>query len=373
MMKCVVLRGINLNTEVYRGYASVASIAQVSDADTFKQQDNPDGLQRGLEEAHARKAYRYARGDGYPPGQNRAWAEVLLNVRDPSVVRLTAIDAARGFFELEICDELIHKKDLPRPQISRTDGNHRLHFAGGDSHANQPPLDEISVPFAMTIGLAPDAEAFLFMDVNDNQRAMNTSHLDHLKYRLTGEAPLMDTQPELVIAERLIDDPHSPWCGLVFKGGERSQGFKRGLNLAALRTGIQMSLQQSVKMRPLDFAAKYAFLRIFWNAVKATYTSEWSTKKSHLMTGMGIMVFSQVGSDVIDRCIVRSVLAGSLQNEMCAYLRQTQGIYDWHTNTGFVGYGGRSGASKIANDLKRRLSDDDLDWRQLAEAVKNLT
>jgi DGQHR domain-containing protein len=371
-MKCVVLRGMNLNTEVYRGFATLADLARVSDADTFNQRTNPHGLQRELTSDHSRKAYRYAKGYDYHKEQHRAWSEVLLTVRESNVIHLTPIDDVRGVYELEIFENLI-TKDRPRPQISRTDGNHRLHYAGGDARANFEPLHDVYVPFAITVNLSPDDEALLFMDVNDNQRSMNTSHLAQLRHRLTEEEILKEKEPELPLAMQLIDDPHSPWCGLVFKGGERAQGLKRGINLAALKTGVQMTLHQSIKLRPLDYETKYAFLRLFWNALKATYASEWSTKKSHLMTGLGIMVFSQVAGDIIDRCIVRGVIASQMHEEMCAYLRQTQGNKNWHTNTDFKGIGGRSGARKLAEELKGRLSDEDLDLAQLVIAVKNLT
>jgi hypothetical protein len=85
------------------------------------------------------------------------------------------------------------------------DGNHRLHFGAGDPKAQWPRLTT-SIPFAMTIGLAPEAEASLFMDINDNQKAMNTAHLAHLKARLTGPERLAVADPALWIAEHLTDD-----------------------------------------------------------------------------------------------------------------------------------------------------------------------
>ncbi len=88
-MKLIVLRGANLNTEMYRGYAPIADLAKVSAPDPFNQDVNPNGLQRDLSETHSRDAYRYAEGAEKVPDHNRAWAEVLLNVRDPSVVKLS--------------------------------------------------------------------------------------------------------------------------------------------------------------------------------------------------------------------------------------------------------------------------------------------
>jgi hypothetical protein len=73
-MKLIVLRGANLNTEVYRGYASIADLAKVSASDPFNQDTNPNGLQRDLSESHSRDAYRYAEGAEKVPDHIRAWS-----------------------------------------------------------------------------------------------------------------------------------------------------------------------------------------------------------------------------------------------------------------------------------------------------------
>src|SRR5262249_26767424 len=143
----------------------------------------------------------------------RSWAEVLLNVRDASVVEIFPLDEAHGVYEIEVREERINKT-LARPQISRTDGNHRLNFGEGDPKHDWPPLTA-STPFALTIDLSPEQEAYLFMDINDNQKAMNTAHLAHLKARLTGPEKLAVEDPALWIAERLTDDPKSSWHGIV--------------------------------------------------------------------------------------------------------------------------------------------------------------
>jgi DGQHR domain-containing protein len=370
LMKCIVLRGINLNTEVYRGFASIADLARVSASDSFNQQSNPDGLQRDLNSEHARQAYRYAKGDNGYATKKRAWAEVLLNVREPGVVRLSPLDEGRRVFELEILEDLI-KKDLPRPQISRTDGNHRLHLGAGDRGSGWEQLD-VPTPFAMTIGLTPNEEATVFMDVNDNQRAMNTSHLAHLKFRLSDNQELRLLDPALLIAERLADDPHSAWHGVVYKGGQRPQGMKRRVNLASLKTGVEMFINEAIKMRPMDVDAKYAYVLIFWNAVKETYSTEWTLKESPIQRGLGIWTFSQLGADIIDRCIVRGVMASKLKEEMCGYLRLSQRVFNWHTTDDFQGVGGRSGARAISNKMKAELSDEEVNLKQLEAAVKNL-
>jgi DGQHR domain-containing protein len=370
-MKFIVLRGTNLNTEMYRGFAPIADIAKVSAPDSFNQDTNPNGLQRDLSETHARDAYRYVEGAVKVADHNRAWSEVLLNVRDPSVVKITPLDEALGLYEIEILEERINKS-LPRPQISRTDGNHRLNYGEGDPKYNWPPLTS-STPFALTVDLSPEVEAFLFMDINDNQKTMNTAHLAHLRARLTGPEKLALEDPALWIAERLTDDPKSPWHGIVHKGGQRTQGLKRRANLAALRTGIEMTLSEAVKLRSVSpIESKYALIRMYWNAVAKIYSWEWADPQSMVLKGIGLWIFSQLGAEVIDRCLVRGISPAKLEDEMGEYLRQTKLVFDWKTGADIRGYTGRGGARDASNKMKAALSDEDVSISQIAAAMQNL-
>jgi DGQHR domain-containing protein len=328
-------------------------------------------LQRDLSEVHSRDAYRYAEGAETVPEHHRAWAEVLLNVRDPSVVKLSPVYAELGVYELEIREDLINKT-LGGPQISRTDGNHRLHFGAGDPKYHWPRLTT-STPFAMTIGLAPEAEAYLFMDINDHQKAMNTAHLAHLKARLTGPERLAVEDPALWIAERLTDDAKSPWDGLVHKGGQRTPGHPRHVNLAALKTGIGMTLHDAVKLRAVpSIEGKYVFIRMFWNAVARIYASEWADPQAMLLKGIGIWTFSQLGAEIIDRCLVRGIPAATLEEEMRAYLRQTKLVFDWRRGGDIQGYGGQTRARELALTMKAALSDEDIHIGHIAAAVRNM-
>jgi len=80
-MELLTIKGTNLNTTVYRGFASIKDIATISAPDTYKQDSNPDGLQRDLNEKHSRDGYRYAEGAQKVPTSPRLWPEVILNVR----------------------------------------------------------------------------------------------------------------------------------------------------------------------------------------------------------------------------------------------------------------------------------------------------
>jgi hypothetical protein len=71
-----------------------------------------------------------------------------------------------------------------------------------------------------------------------------------------------------------------------------------------------------------------------------------------LLKGIGIWTFSQVGAEVIDRCLVRGILAATLENEMGEYLRQTKLVFDWRSGGDIQGYGGQKGARDAANKMK---------------------
>ena len=81
-MELLTIKGTNLNTPVYRGFASIKDIATISAPDTGNQDKNPNGLQRDLREKHAREGYHYAEDAHKVPDEPRLWPEVILNVRD---------------------------------------------------------------------------------------------------------------------------------------------------------------------------------------------------------------------------------------------------------------------------------------------------
>lgn len=370
-MKFTVLKGTNLNTTVYRGYASIKDITAVSAPDTFNQDENPEGLQRDLSNKHARDAYRYAEGSQVVPDYLRLWPEVVVNVRDTQVVSLTPLDQARDLWEIEIHEDRLDRT-LLRPQLSRTDGNHRLFYGAGNEGEGWPPLD-ISTPFCLTIGLSPEQETSLFMDINDNQKAMNTSHLAHLRSRLTEGERLQRDDPALWIAQQLVDDPKSPFHGIIYLGGERLQGLDRRVNLAALGTGVQMILKESIKLRAFDdVEPKYALIRIYWDAVSKAFPQEWADQRRYLLLrGFGVWSMSILGAEIIDRCITRRIFDHiQLEEEMRAYLRQARMAVDWDATEGNTrGYGGRVGARNLAELMKRPLSDEEVDLGRFAQSL----
>jgi DGQHR domain-containing protein len=374
-MELLTIKGTNLNTTVYRGFASIKDIAHISTPDTYRQDSNPDGLQRDLDEKHSREGYLYAEGSKKVPDYPRLWPEVILNVRKKDVVEILPIDEAHDLFKIVIHENMIVKNpDLP--QISRTDGNHRLFFGEGHPTRNWPPLDVVT-PFSLTIGLTALQEASLFMDINDNLKRMNTSHLRHLQTRLSESEKLAKDDPALWIANKLVEDPKSPFHGIVYLGGEKEkvQGLDRRINLAALRTGTQMILKESRGLREFDeIEDKFILLLTYWKAVAREFAQEWADPKKYLLLrGFGVQSMFMLGAEILDRCISPNVIWNQLEDKIVSYLVQTRIDVNWDTKEGNVKHkGGRVGARELADKLIACLSDEGVDRGNLIKGLRSL-
>ena len=375
-MELTVIKGTNLNTTVYRGFASIKDIAAISAPDTYNTDSNPDGLQRDLSEKHSREGYRYADGAQKVPDYPRLWPEVILNVRVASVIdEPQPLDEKHNLYKIVVHEDRIDK-NLTHPQISRTDGNHRLFYGEGHPIQEWPPLN-ISTPFSLSIGLTPLQEASLFMDINDNLKRMNTSHLRHLQTRLTASEVLAKEDPALWIANKLVEDSKSPFHGIVYLGGEKEkvQGLERRVNLAALRTGVQMIFKESRQLRSFDeIEDKYVIIRTYWKAVARSFEKEWADSKKYLLLrGFGIQSMFTLGADIIDRLVGPNVIWSQLEDKMAAYLAQTRVDVDWDAKEGNVKhFGGRLGARDLADKMKKSLSDEGVDLGVLTKGLKSL-
>ncbi len=375
-MELLALKGTNLNTTVFRGFAPIKDIATISAPDTYKQDSNPDGLQRDLDETHSREGYLYADGAQKVPEYPRLWPEVILNVRDTSVIEILPVDEPHNLFKIVVHEDLIDKNPDRRPQISRTDGNHRLFYGEGHPTRNWPPLD-VSSPFSLSMGLTALQEASLFMDINDNLKRMNTSHLRHLQTRLSESEKLAKDDPALWIANKLVEDPKSPFHGIVYLGGdkEKVQGLDRRINLAGLRTGVQMILKESSELRKFDQVDdKFVVIRTYWKAVAREFAPEWADSKKYLLLrGFGVQSMFMLGAEILDRCISPSLDWSQLEDKIAAYLAQTRIDVNWDTKEGNVKHkGGRVGARELADKLIACLSDEGVDKGALVKGLKSL-
>lgn len=352
----------NLDTVCYRGEAPLAHLAMVSQADIYDQVTNPDGLQRDLSPKHASDAYEYVH-QGRRVGFPRAFPEVVLNIRDRKVMELDPIDGlpegAAEQFRLTF-DRT--KMQSGRVSVSRVDGNHRLHYAEGDDRRD-PLLDHI--PFQVHIGLDRAQERSLFVDINANQKGLNSSHLAIMQSKLTPEELEIRDNLDRWVAKRLTDDPGSPWHGIIHLGGSkkgaRTQGLPRPVNFASLQAGVGRTLSKSQYIHDLtDPSAQYAIIRNFWRAVKAVFAQEWGTPKEYLLLkNIGVLSFSILGGTIMDRCLARGKYEVA---DLARYLEQVRSRFDWSSDatgeSAVQGMSGNKAALILAGEMAAELSDE---------------
>jgi DGQHR domain-containing protein len=349
----------NLDTRCYRGSAPLAHIAAISQADVFDQDKNPDGLQRDLSPKHAAEAYDYVRRQvdrDFP----RAFPEVVLNVRDRKVLEIEPAETTDGLRVSRLRFDLNKMRD-GSVYVSRVDGNHRLFYAEGDERRD-PIL--ASTPFQLHVGLTREQERSLFVDINANQKGLNSSHLSVLRSKLTSEELEIRDHLDRWIARRLAEtDPNSPWHGLIHMGGSkkgRAQGLNRPVNFASLEGGVKRTLTKSQYVHDLtDPEAQYAIVRNYWQAVKNVFREEWARPKDYLLLkNIGVTSMSILAGTIIDRCVP----LGKVDAEsMAAYLRQAQGRFDWDKNASgersVTGMSGNRAALIIAGEMAAELAD----------------
>lgn len=344
MLKFDVLLGEVLGVEVARGFALLSDLSRISRADIFDEVNNPRGTQRDLSLAHAKDAYEYARNTdlGY-------WPEVFLCVRDPNCIRIETVKGS-DHAVLHVNDELISGED--KISISRVDGNHRLHLADGATK-NTPAIERL-VSFCLATSLTVDQEIKLFRDINNNQRRMDTSHLDKIELRLSGDDAIKARNPALFIASRLADDADSPLSKFVYKGGKRPPGTF--LPLRTLHTGIEYMLSRQTKLTALGGVdAQVVVIKNYFKALKLWVPEAWQTPKDYLLLrGAGFWGSCFLGADIIDRVLAKKQFE---PHEMLSVLNSGRS-WDWSRTGDFQGFSGRGGAVKIADTVIRELKDE---------------
>jgi DGQHR domain-containing protein len=343
-----VVRAKVLGVHVYRGFANLADLADISKADIYDQQTNPKGTQRDLSPAHAR--------DGF-------WPEVFLCARKKDVV--TFYPASTDLADLGMLEVDVTAASASGPiAISRIDGNHRLHYGDGkqDGYSRIQKL----VSFCLAYDLTREEEIQLFRDINDNQKRMNTSHLDGIEVRLTPEEELKHRTPELYIAQRLNRDSASPLHGRIFEGGKKPVGVD--IPLRGLKTGIEYMLSRSTQLPRLEDAeAQYRVIRHYFDAVKKWQPKAWSSPKDYIMLrGSGLWAICFIGAQVIDRALLQGEFRAS---QMLTILRSGKD-WDWGKKGDFKGLGGRAGALEISNRVTRKLQDESrMSTKQLFDQI----
>jgi DGQHR domain-containing protein len=347
--------GTSLNTPVYRGFAKASDLARISEPDVFDQNLNPDGTQRDLKPWHAREAHAYALGNVKRETKNRLWPEIILNVRDGSVVLVSKQQS--NITTIAVNEEKIKKTNGMNPQISRVDGNHRLHWVQGQLNkgiVKLEPLD-VTVPFCITIGLSRIEEAALFRDINANQVKMDTSHLDHLSYVLLGKDKIQTSELALWMAMELHQRPESPFWNSIYLGGRKAKGAKYIFSLRTFKEGIEILLKNSTELSsekvPFDLQAKA--ISNFWSAVKIIFSEEWKNLGNYLiLTYFAYFAWSKLGAIVIDTSFRKE---DPTIDGIKSQLEGIKGNIDWGKDGTFKGFGGKGGGDKAFQILKKFL------------------
>ena len=347
----------NLDTVCYRGSAPLAHLALISQTDVFDQVSNPNGLQRDLSPKHASEAYEYVHRSALT-GHPRAFPEVVLNVREKRILQSVGNGPARRMrFNAGSMDEENNKV-----YVSRVDGNHRLYYARGDDRRT-PLLAE--VPFQIHIGLTREQERSLFVDINSNQKGLNSSHLQVMQSKLTDEEREIRDNPARWIACKLAEDPSSPWHGLIHMGGSkkgtRSQGLTRLVNFASVLGGVSKLLQKSQYIHDLsEPQLQYIVIKNYWQAVKTVFSEEWANYKQYLLLrNVGVWSFSFLGGSIIDRCMPNGKVEAQDFEE---YLKQIRHRFDWNKEEkgerAVSGMSGNRAALIIAGEMAEELTDE---------------
>jgi DGQHR domain-containing protein len=350
----------NLDTVCYRGSAPLRELTVISQADVFDQVANPDGLQRDLSKKHAAEAYDYV---ARPASKEfpRAYPEVMLNVRDRKVVKVEPLDGhelpiklVRITFDL---DKIMNAKTV---KVSRVDGNHRLFYGAGDGTDKRQPLDA-KIPFSITLGLSREQEGSLFLDVNSEQKGLNTSHLSVLRSKLTPDEIELTQHPERVFALRLANDELSPWNGLVHLGGSKAgskeEGVTRPVSFTALSSGVRRIITKSQYIHDLtDHEAQYEMIRRYWQAVQLTWPEGFEKPAEFYITkNIGIQSLSALGGTVLDRAMG----TGDIElDQIAGLLAPTKDVFNWHkdaTRDGVTGMSGNRAALIVSGELVKKL------------------
>jgi DGQHR domain-containing protein len=340
-----VIRGKVLGVNVYRGYAKLSDLAEISKADIYDQEKNPHGTQRDLSPKHAKEAYEYVKN-----AELGFWPEVFLCARVKNVLTFKPLSNDNPDLGiLEIDKEKIKKSR--GISISRVDGNHRLHYSDG----KEKGFSEISkqVSFCIAFNLMRNEEIQLFKDINKNQKPMNTSHLDGIDVRLTPEQELKSRNPELYISQKLSRDTSSPLHGRIYEGGKKPAGAD--IPLRGVKTGLQYMLSRSTQLpRLTDSEAQYKVINNYFSAIKKWQPQAWTKPKDFIiLRGAGFWAICFLGAQVIDRALLNN----KFDTKTMLSILESGRKWDWSNKGSFPGLSGRSGALEISNKVARHLKD----------------
>ncbi len=352
----------------YRGFAPLSVLSQMSMADEFNQRSNPDGTQRGLKKRHAKEAYEYARD--HINDKDALWPEIILNIREPDVVKIKKQARTKGPKDAEIdmvkiqifWDKIKSYKNAKKTAISRVDGNHRLYYAGGEIDSKRyPALQNVYSPFCIIKGTTVDDERWIFMTINYEQKKLNVSHLLRIKQQLSSDNEMWRSDKGLWIVTRLGTDQISPFYNEIFKGGRKVKGEKYLIRQKSLLDGVNQTLQNFVYHTKINDREKLLTIIInFYMAVEDLWPHEWRDKKKYmLMTSTGLQALGIVGGKLMTLLYPLGLLKkDDFKNKL---IQLKQSVDDcWESKSEFmVGKRGRPGAQQIAEDIMNEIGTID--------------
>jgi DGQHR domain-containing protein len=339
-----VVRSNVLGLEVVRGYARLCDLALISRPDIYDAKTNPTGTQRDLSPKHARDAYEYVQNE-----QVGFFPEIFLALRDRSVCKFTPFSRSETFGEIQIDPAKV--ESASEIKISRVDGNHRLHFADGLT-SGFPPIEK-TVSFCLATDITKEQEIKLFRDINNNQRRMNTSHLDNIKLRLAGEDLVAVQDPPLYIANRLKNDKDSPFQSKVYDGGRSD--VTKFIPLRTLKTALEYMFSRPTRLTALDDVKIQTLLvKNYLGALKSWQPQAWDHPQDYLLLrGAGLWGAFFLGAEIIDKALAKGKYKAA---DMLAILRSGP-QWDWSKNGPFKGFSGRAGAVRIRDLIVAELDD----------------
>jgi len=305
------------------------------------------------------------------PEDPRAFTEVILNIRDLSVVDFYSLEdgtpvggfdsfsdptsVVRSLIGLKIrLDRLELPKPAFNPQVSRVDGNHRL--SGFDEISLQEDEENGSeapiIPFAILLGLDKLQEAKLFRDINGTPKKMETDHLLRIEIRRLGEGLKLDPNKralwisdELAVGGRAFE-------GKVFFGGSKAgirekTGEVPPLRFNTLRRAISEQLSASQKVSVLlrdQPEAQLALIDAYWKAVASLFPEAWTARKNFiLLQTIGLQGFAIYGGHIIDTAFEEGKVT---EHEFRGLLQPIAGVPLGRSH--YEGIAGAGGARRIA-------------------------
>lgn len=392
---CLV--GKNLNLVVLRGHARLDALAAISAPDWLDQTSNPNGLQRGLKPKHAEQCLDYAiEGSLKPPEERPAFfPEILLNARDAQVIELYNIhdpsdlydfDSFSDLAEIEVdvvgVKVLVSAIEFPKkdknPQISRVDGNHRLHetdamLIEAINTGESIDVDFPPVAFSLLIGLSWKQEGILFRDINAEHEGMPVTHLDALTLGIEGEALKSNPKTLPLWLAKKLSGPDRAFEGMVYLAGKDIKkelgGALPPVRINSLKTTIAQQLKSAPTVETKLSGRPELVLNIldnFWKAVRAEFPEAWADKSNYiLLQAIGLGAFAKFGGMILDNAFKeKAVGVGDFQKHLRPVANRVSLDREKHP-----GVAGAGGANLIYKMLVDAYTPEDITAEWVIEAL----